>query len=431
MDDRDGLDATASAALLYRQGRYAQAAEAFERLICAAGPSPELVAHLARALLMLGRIDEAHLHLEQSVYRWPTDIQLHQLLARLRWTRGDGEQSMIFLERAIERHPLQLQLRLVAADLFRHAGDLDKALELLNGGLARVPDSAGFLTSVGVLLGDMGRHREALGYLRTAIARAPHVPQMRRNLIPASLCADDPAQAADLCADLLRTAPNDQQLIAYWATAQRMLGHDDYRRLHDYPRLVQVFRPAPPSGFADIRQFNAALADSLAAWHRSSERPLDQSIRGGTQTDRNLPLEDPSVAAFFSMLDASIRQYIASLDADGAHPTDRRKSGGYRIAGSWSVQLRPGGFHVNHVHPAGWVSSAYYIEIPDIPGSSSKAGWLKFGEPGFPAPGCGADHFVRPEPGMLVLFPSFMWHGTVPFDGGKRRLTAAFDVVPA
>ena len=31
---------------------------------------------------------------------------------------------------------------------------------------------------------------------------------------------------------------------------------------------------------------------------------------------------------------------------------------------------------------------------------------------------------------MLVLFPSYMWHGTVTFGEGGRRLTAAFDVVP-
>jgi len=37
---------------------------------------------------------------------------------------------------------------------------------------------------------------------------------------------------------------------------------------------------------------------------------------------------------------------------------------------------------------------------------------------------------VKPKPGMLVLFPSYFWHGTVPFEDGGRRLTAAFDVVP-
>jgi hypothetical protein len=89
--------------------------------------------------------------------------------------------------------------------------------------------------------------------------------------------------------------------------------------------------------------------------------------------------------------------------------------------------LRPGGFHLNHVHPMGWLSSAYYI---DVPREQSQDGWLKFGEPDMPMPGCSPDHFVVPEPGMLVLFPSYLWHGTVPFQNGTQRLTAAFDVVP-
>ena len=46
-------------------------------------------------------------------------------------------------------------------------------------------------------------------------------------------------------------------------------------------------------------------------------------------------------------------------------------------------------------------------------------------------PDCPPDHYVRPYPGLLVLFPSYVWHGTVPFESGGRRLTAAFDVVPA
>ena len=61
----------------------------------------------------------------------------------------------------------------------------------------------------------------------------------------------------------------------------------------------------------------------------------------------------------------------------------------------------------------------------------SRAGWLKFGEPGMPVEDCLPEHFVEPKPGMLVLFPSYFWHGTVPFEDGGRRLTAAFDAVPA
>jgi hypothetical protein len=60
-----------------------------------------------------------------------------------------------------------------------------------------------------------------------------------------------------------------------------------------------------------------------------------------------------------------------------------------------------------------------------------REGWIKFGEPGIPTkPEAPAEHYVQPSPGLLVLFPSYMWHGTVPFSGDRNRLTVAFDVLP-
>jgi predicted 2-oxoglutarate/Fe(II)-dependent dioxygenase YbiX len=35
---------------------------------------------------------------------------------------------------------------------------------------------------------------------------------------------------------------------------------------------------------------------------------------------------------------------------------------------------------------------------------------------------------VEPKVGRLVLFPSFLWHGTRPFPRGER-MTIAFDTV--
>jgi hypothetical protein len=82
------------------------------------------------------------------------------------------------------------------------------------------------------------------------------------------------------------------------------------------------------------------------------------------------------------------------------------------------------------VHPEGWLSSAFYVRVPR--GLSGQAGWLKFGQPGTPTrPEQEAQYFVEPAPGMLVLFPSYMWHGTVPFAAGESRLACAFDFAPA
>jgi tetratricopeptide (TPR) repeat protein len=418
--------------VMEQQGQYGEALFELEALSRTVPPTPQLLVHFARALQLAGRLEEAEGQLEAALSRWPTDVPLHLQLTQLRWQRGAGEAATLALEHAIERFPGELGLRLVAADQLRNAGCSRKALTLLEGGLALAPDSAAFLTSIGVVLDTLDRADEALPYLRSAVARQPGSVAAKRNLLATLLRIGRAAEALGLCDELTARAPDDQQLIAYRATALRLLGDPGYEKLHDYPRLVRSYALQPTQLFAGIAEFNAAFAHELSRLHRARERPLSQSLRGGTQTERNLPTGNPVIADFFAMIDAPIRDYIARLHGDSDHPTDRRKSAGYRIAGSWSVQLAEGGFHTNHVHPQGWLSSAYYVELPDsMADEPTRAGWLKFGEPGMPFAACPPDHFVKPAPGMLVLFPSFMWHGTVAFREGGRRLTAAFDVVPS
>lgn len=423
-----------SALLAERAGDHAAALEEFEGMARAGIDSPGLLVHLARALQFAGREMEAESPLVEGLARWPTDVPVHQQLVHLRWRRGDGAGATELLERAIAAHPRELALRLVAADLLRNTGLTDRALSLLEAGLALAPDSPAFLTSVGVLLDELGRADEALVHLRAAHTRAPESSAARRNLLPTLVRAGEAREALRLVDGLLAQSPEDQQLMAWRATALRVAGDPEYARLHDYARLVRPYTLRPPAEFADLPAFNAEFARELAVLHRGSQRPLAQSLRGGSQTERNLPMNDarfPAVAAFFRMLEQPIADYLSRL-VDPGHPTDRRRRDGWRIAGSWSVQLAPGGFHTNHVHPQGWLSSAYYVELPQVAGAHAgdRAGWLQFGEPGMPRPACGPDHFVEPVAGRLVLFPSYLWHGTVPFTTGGRRLTAAFDVLP-
>jgi hypothetical protein len=67
-----------------------------------------------------------------------------------------------------------------------------------------------------------------------------------------------------------------------------------------------------------------------------------------------------------------------------------------------------------------------YVALPAM--DRGHEGWLKLGEPqaemGLDLP---PFRQIEPKPGRLVLFPSTMWHGTVPFEAGER-LTVAFDV---
>src|SRR5690606_35496254 len=131
--------------------------------------------------------------------------------------------------------------------------------------------------------------------------------------------------------------------------------------------------------------------------------PLHQSLRGGTQTSQSLLADpDPRIKAFLAALRQPLEDYRQALGDDRRHPLSARNAGPTRIAGCWSVRLQRGGFHVNHVHPEGWLSSAYYVDVPaEVEDVAAKSGWIKFGEPRFPTPGAGPAHFVQPRAGRL------------------------------
>jgi hypothetical protein len=218
------------------------------------------------------------------------------------------------------------------------------------------------------------------------------------------------------------------------ADAMRMLGDNRYRDLMDYARLVRAERIDVPEGWPDLDTYLAELVRDLAHSHVFQAHPIGNSLREGSQ----IPLTPgqstyASIRAFPQAIHRPILHYMQAI----GHGTDamrRRNTGRYGIAGIWSVRLRPSGFHANHYHPDGWISSACYLHLPSAVDREGGEGWLKFGEPAFPTtPALEPEYFVKPEPGLLVLFPSYMWHGTVPFSGSEQenRLTIAFDVVPA
>jgi len=369
----------------------------------------------------------------EGVRRWPLDPNLQNALANARWMRGDGEAFTRDFEAAVAGVAKNTQLRVMCADLLRRANFRTRSEALLRDGLRQSPEDVGLLASLGVLLDEMDRTEEGLPLLQQAAVRAPSLNPIRANLACALMRLNRGEEALAEIEASRRAQPLNQEWICYEAMALRQLGRPRYRELCDYDAMVRPYDVEPPPGFATIAAFNEALAASLAKLHVLEAHPLDQSLRGGSQTSRSLIyVDDPIIRAYRDALVQPIGAYIDALGPpDPNHPLSGRKRDGFRLAGAWSVKLRGNGYHINHVHPAGWISSAYYVALPKaVQQGRDQQGWIKFGEPRWPTPGCGIEKVVQPKEGRLVLFPSYMWHGTIPFAEGER-LTAPFDAVPA
>jgi hypothetical protein len=273
----------------------------------------------------------------------------------------------------------------------------------------------------------------ALDYAQRLLAVAPNDYGARVAFGNACLAVGRAQAALDAANTLHRANPTDGQAVAMRADALRMLGDPRYRELLDYQGLVQPALLDVPDGWPDLGAYLDDLVADLTRSHTLRAHPVINSLRGGTQVQL-VPQASAcaSIRAFPQAIDGPIRRYMEVI-GHGADPMRCRNTGRYRISGMWSVRLRPHGFHVNHYHQDGWISSACYLHLPPALAERPGEGWIQFGESAFPTrPPLEPEYVVKPEPGLLVLFPSYMWHGTVPFSGGPEdsRLTIAFDVVP-
>lgn len=420
------------AGVLLELGRTAETVEILDALADAGVNNAALRYLRGRVHVEEGNIEAGAAHMAHS---WTTQSSAHALrnLASVYWMQGDTAAFDALLEEALASQDPQLGL--IAVDLTRQSGRVDRAAALFDA-LAPDQQAAPGAQSLGALLAqETGALDIAVERARRAIADTPDSYGVRTNLIVPLLMRGDAQDALAEIEAAQRLAPLAQDLIAYQATAWRMLGQTEaYERLYDMERFVIPHQLEAPEGYASMADFNTALAAELDALRVYKAHPLDQSLRLGNQTPRDLLHEaSPVIRSYFRALEKPIRAYMEAIGADPDHPLTARNTGRFSLKGSWSVRLASGGFHVNHVHPEGWISSAYYVEVPDgIEHDENRAGWIKFGEPSFTTPmPLPAEKWVCPKPGSLVLFPSYMWHGTEPIESGATRVTAPFDVLPA
>lgn len=397
------------------------ATELFERALRLAPNDASVRLGLAATQFAEGQFEEAIARLDEALVQNPGWLEGHATLSRLRWMCGERDNYVASLERAVATIPRSVDIWLGLISYLVDGERYEQALDAIARARAAAGDNRQFTMLDAICAAERGETERAdrlfaslwpIGHVNDAVRYARHL-----------LRANRPAEAAAYAESRLPDDPG-HALIPYLAVGWRLVGDPRWEWLEGDPRLVGVYDIADKLGPLD------ALADCLRKLHVAPGQPLDQTLRGGTQTDGPLFARiEPEIRALRSAILEAVATHVAQLPPrDPRHPQLKEPRAPLRFSGSWSVRLQDAGYHINHVHPAGWFSSAFYVALPDAAlGGERHDGWLSLGE----VTELGLDlepiRLVEPRPGRLVLFPSTMWHGTRPFAAGER-LTVAFDI---
>jgi tetratricopeptide (TPR) repeat protein len=412
--------------------RFDEACEAFAESARLGTSGAEFHANWAAAALEAGKVDKAEEEYQRALTIDPGHQETLKALTRLRIEYRPGTDAFGHFAESLRARGSSAEAWRDWANALLANYHYELATETAERGLRDHPDDKLLETTAAFAAGMLGDAGAALDRIEQLFDGHSFSP--RASMAHLAIRAKRFDRAADYALRLTEIDPTDQGAWSVLSIAWRMLDDQREHWLCDYDRLVMVTEVPSTDGSISPSDYAAIVAAALDPLHQTIAAPGDQSLRDGTQTSGNL-FERPHAAirAFRDAVRLAAEKAIVGLPSDPQHPFLGRKSASLGFSGSWSVRLRGGGgHHVSHFHQKGWMSSAYYARLPaSSPATrASHEGWIQFGT----APAAydldlPPRRLVEPQAGKLVLFPSYLLHGTRPFSAGDR-LTAAFDYQP-
>ena len=406
-ESRDQLSATLSS-LLIRQGRLADAEHV---LVQSPGTSTraDLITNLAILASEHGKISRARGFYLQALELEPDSFVPAFNLARFYFLQGDSDRAQHVITRALNLVPQAKEGYQLLEQIESGRGDFDAALSVVERWQRLDPNDLSAQLAECRILATNGGHDRLTSLLPTLLSRCPGHPDLLALLagLPRELRAQQGLNAAQVsCFE-----PDRQVQLHPGVLSQALCQSLEALILED-PTL-HADRPHKPS-----RQG--------AQTHELFAEPL------------STPLQD-LVEVITPHLETLVRSFTSEQRLAFAYPASSQS---LRFSG-WGVVLQSGGYQAPHAHPESLFSGVVYLRVPRFeqvdsdqlhqPGSICFYGngvQTSTGMESTSQAHQSATFTFAPAAGDLILFPSFLWHGTVPFVADEQRICLAFNLLP-
>lgn len=368
--------------------RFDEGIDAYQKAVSIKPDFVPSLRNLGAALRDMGRVEEAEVILERIPPLKPDFALGHLSLGVAKSELGKLEEAINCFKNAIKLQPEMHVAHYELGKAYKEVGKLEEALsslEKVDNMIARV--------QVLETLHELERKEELLERLPV-------------------LNAEEPTN--------LRAA-------AFSAFACHQYGIENNHDFCPNPiSFVSVQKIEDEADGSSLLENLMSAADELTTvWQHAT-------TKGGTQTHGNLfdpQLENEYFSQLEKIIRKQIRTYVDSFkDSDVGLIQSFPKQ--FSLSG-WRVKLMKGGHQKAHIHSGGWLSGVFYLQVPKK--MKANEGAIAFSLHGYDYRVENQDIPTKehtPLAGELVLFPSSLFHWTIPFDSDEERQCIAFDVIP-
>jgi tetratricopeptide (TPR) repeat protein len=283
-----------------------------------------------------------------------------------------------------------------------------------------------------------GEAAESARALAGMMTRFPDNPKVCPELINACLSMGEPTAATSYLDAYLKRFPKSADAYSSVPILHAALHPGNYEDgVAALEAEIKAYDLTLPPHYVDTPAFFDAVCAAVYAHPSLMDAPPEHATRAGLHTGdlAKVPVA-PAIADLISAIKGCVHDYAESDAGRGNRFFD-----GLDLATAglnmWAVVMREGGYQEPHIHPTARISGVVYGKVPDsiqenvARGGNTRAGWIEFGRPhaDFHQPESLPVTLIQPVLGRIVLFPSYLYHATVPLNGTEHRISLAFDIV--
>ena len=445
------------AAQHHKEGRLSQAETAYQRIL-ESDPNQPIALHLLGVVAhQTGKNDVAVDLITRAIAIDPDLAEAHSNLGTARRELGKLEEAVTSYHKARALKPDYADAHNNLGNALKDLGKPEEAVASYHKSLNLKPDLAEAHNNLGNALRDLGKPEEAISSYQKALNLKPDYVNAHNNLglalrelgrLEDALQIFESIDTPECYAHVLEclfalgeydkfyekqtaSARNNEintRVAAINAFASHQLNRSDPHPFCPTPlKFVRVCEPL--DGVDDADGFLCDLMDDLQSREAIWEPP-GKTTRHGFQTMSNL-FKKPygRLVELDRIIKDTIENYRFEFSSENCDfirlfPKTLTLSG-------WFIRLIKGGHQTEHIHSGAWLSGIFYLQMPKC--TDQEEGSIELGLWGYDYPILNKSYPKNrfyPKNGSIILFPSSLFHRTIPFHSDEERMSIAFDLRP-